>query len=425
LALASKIFVLTIAATAIWATQGFAGAEPTGLVYLLSIEQNIDRGAADLITRVLDEASGARAQAVIIRINTNGGLLLSTEEIVDRITRSQIPVVVYVHPSGARAWSAGSYIAMAAHRIVMAEGTSIGAATPVPSEPKVVEATSSWMESLAKLRNRNYTAAKEMVTRGRAYDAREAIRLGVADLLAKDLQDALGQLGLNKPTIREYKPDLRSSLLSLLSDPVIVSLLFEVAFLLILADIYSPTIIETVLGIGLLVLALYGLYIIGLEPLVAALLILGAAAIIAELKAGHGALALAGSIFIVLAALILVQRQPFLPSLPPLGLKLTVSNYTIAALVIIASSIFGLYIRKVREVLRRKASPLDTGRLLGMKGQAKTPISPGKPGVVLVAADTWTAYSDEEIQAGDRVTVRRVEGLKLYVSKTTAEEKEA
>jgi len=419
-----RVLTIAIAATALWAIQGLAGQEPGGLVYLLSIEQNIDRGAADLVTRVLDEARGAGAQAVIIRINTNGGLLLSTEEIVDRITRSQVPVVVYVYPSGARAWSAGSYIAMAAHRIVMAEGTSIGAATPVPSEPKVVEATSSWMESLAKLRNRNYTAAREMVTKGRAYEAREAVRLGVADLLAKDLQEVLAQLGLNQPSIREYKPDLRSSLLSLLSDPVIVSLLFEVAFLLILADIYSPTIIETVLGIGLLVLALYGLYIIGLEPLVAALLILGAAAIIAELKAGHGALALAGSIFIVLAALILVQRQPFLPSLPPLGLKLTVSNYTIAALVIVASSIFGFYIRKVREVLRRKASPLDTGRLLGMTGLAKTPISPGKPGVVLVAADTWTAYSDEEIQAGERVTVRRVEGLRLYVSKTRADANE-
>jgi membrane-bound serine protease (ClpP class) len=384
-------------------------------VLLFDMEATIDSGVEDLLGRALSRYGG-EVEAVVIILNTNGGYLYPTENIVDMILRSPVRVIVYV-PVGGRAFSAGAYIALSSDTLAMAPGSVIGSAEPrsiggVETDPKVVNAMAGWIDSLASFRGRNETAARSMVLRNSDYTAEDALRYNIADYISSSLQDLLGREGLGGYDIVRVSADVRSSLLSLLSDPFVVGLLVDIASLLILIEVFHPTFIGG-MGAGVaFILALLGLGLIGTDATAITLLLLGIISILLEVKIGHGGPALIGSVLIALGTLLLYRQEYFIWTF----------NYTSLligglVLIVLGTGIVGLYLHKIREVLRRRRSILDVNTLVGKEGVVRSRIEPGKPGIVLVMSDFWTALSDEVLEEGDTVRVVRVDGLKLYVEK--------
>ncbi len=402
------IMLFTSMASAIYA-------QAQGRVIIFDMEATIDAGVEDLLSRVVSSAP-MDTKAIIIILNTNGGYLNPTEKIVDLILRSPIRVIVYI-PVGGRAFSAGAYIALSSDTLVMSPGSVIGSAEPrsiggTESDPKVVNAMASWISSLASSRGRNETAARLMVIENMDYTAEEAVENNIADYLVSSLSELLEAEGLNDYSINMVGMDIRSSLLSILSDPFVVGLLIDIAALLILIEIFHPTFIGGV-GAGVaFVLALLGLGLVGTDATAVALLLLGIVSILMEIKVGHGGPAVIGSFLIAFGTILLYRQEYFIWTF----------NYTSflvggLTLIVIMTGIIGLYLHKIREVLKRKKSILDIDVLIGREGIVKSRIEPAKPGVVLVMSDYWTAVADEVIEEGEKVVIVAVEGLKLRVKK--------
>jgi len=384
-------------------------------IVVIRMESTIDMGMADILSRTI-KSLPPNTEAVIIVLNTNGGYLEATEDIVDTIMNSLVKVIVYV-PVGGRAFSAGAYIAVSSNELVMSPGSVIGSAEPrsiggMKEDPKVINAMAGWIGSIASYRGRNSTAARLMVTKNKDYTPGEAVKYGVANYIVKDFNELLSKERFKGASIIEVKPDIRSKFLSIISDPFIVGLLLEIASLLILIEIFHPTYLGGFAGGAAFILALLGLGMIGADITAAILLFLGIIAILLEVKLGHGGSAVAGAFLIIFGILLLYRREYFIWTV----------SYTslfaggLTALIVIAS-IVGFYLHKIREVVKRKRSILDINQLIGKRGIVKSKIEPNKPGVVLVMSDYWTAYSDEVIEEGEEVIVIKVEGLKVYVKK--------
>lgn len=420
LSVALPAFLAAIIFTALAVTT--AGLQSNFAAYVIRINSNIDQGTADLVERELELARDTGADAVVIQLNTNGGLLGSTEAIVDAMAQAEkadVKIVVYVGPAGGRAFSAGAFISMASDYIAMDDGTVIGSSTPIlgtvdPSErTKITNGLASWMQSLAELHGRNQTLARSFVTEGISVTAEEAIRYGIADAKAASPEEALSRVGVASSPLGYVDSDLRSAMLSFLSDPVVVSLLMSVGTLLILVDLFHPTIIATALGVTLMGMSLYGLEILGLQPLVAILLLAGSATILLELKKGHGLLAFTGVALTLIGAAIMISREPLLPKAP----EALVPTYVLGAAALVGAAIFGFYMHQIRAALSRKPAAHDLRLLIGMEGLTKTDVGPGKDGVVLIASDLWNASADETVAAGEKVIVTEVKGLKLRVKR--------
>jgi len=397
-------------------------AQANASAYVINVNSDIDQGTADTISRGLQLAESTQAQAVVIQLNTNGGLLGSTEDIVDAMTAAEnagITVVVYVGPQGARAFSAGAFIAMASNYIAMDNGTVIGSSTPVlgsvdPSErAKITNGLSAWMQTLAQLHGRNATLAALFVSQGISITSQDAVRLGIANGMASSAEDALAHVGFKGASIQYVQGDVRSAILSFLSDATVVSLLFAVGGLLILVDLFHPTIIATALGVSLLVMALYGLEIIGLEPLEGALLVLGVGTILLELKKGHGLVAVTGVGLTLLASGLMIEREPYIPKSP----TALFPTFILGAVALVGAGILGFYLHQMRVVLAGIPPVNDIKLLVGKTGLAKTDLTAGGSGIVLIASDIWNATSDEAIRAGEKVVVTSIEGVKVNVRK--------
>jgi len=321
---------------------------------------------------------------------------------------------VYI-PAGGRAFSAGAYIALASDRLIMAPGSVIGSAEPrsiggMKEDPKIINAMASWIESIALSRNRNATAARYMVTENRDYTAMEAVKYSIAEYIEADFHRMLVKEGLGDAYINSISPDVRSRFISVLCDPFILGLLLELAALLILIEVFHPTYLGGFAGGAAFVLALLGLGMIGADATAIILLLLGISAILLEVKLGHGGSAIAGAILIIFGTLLLYRREYFIWTIS--YTSLLVGGI---AIIIIVSGVAGFYLHKIREVIKRRRSPLDLNMLIGKVGVVKSRIEPGKPGVVLAMSDYWTAYSDEVIEEGEKVKILRVDGLKVYV----------
>ncbi len=379
-------------------------------VYLVEIEMTIDAGASDIVSRGIDLANeDPYAELIVIRLNTNGGYLDSTEDIVYSILNSDVDVTVYIGPSGAKAFSAGTYIAMASGEIAMAGGTVMGAATPIPSETKMVNAMANWMRTLAELRGRNSTVAEGFVRDGMALTASDAERYGVAEVLVDDLNDVLMRHDLQDAELIVISPNLRSQMLSVLNNPTIVWLFFVVGFILVLLGLFHPTFVGEATGIVCIILALYGLDIIGVNPVIFALLVIGASTIFLELKKGHGALAVTGVVISLLAVALVYQGKPFI--------RPEISDYAITVTGVVFACIVGFYIHKIRGVLRMRVATHNLENLVGQIGDVRMAIEPPQAGVIFLAADLWTTVADEAIGPGEKVKVVGVEGVKLKVEK--------
>lgn len=432
-----------VALTCLVAWQSFAPAaadSPTVLV--MDVEGPIKQLTADHITRGLDTAHTDNVELVVIRLNTPGGLLDSTRKIVQVLLDSQIPVAAYVSPAGAHAASAGTFIAAAANFAVMAPAANIGAASPVEAggrpikgsiAHKVSQDLRALIRSIAEARGRNADALEDTVSNAAAYSAREALSLGVIDLIAPDLPTALTQLHGRQTTtaagpvtvtsrdarVRHLGPTVVEHILGILTMPEVVFVLFVTACLALLVEVLFPgLIIPSLAGVVMLALAIVGFLNLPGSWVGVVLIVLAAALFYGETTVpGFGLFGAGGVLCLVLGGIFLFGDF-FRPSDLPEP-SFMVNPIVIAVMGGIALGTWLLFVR-----LAHAGGGDTTGfqtaadaALVGQKGIALSDLRPA--GKVQVGDTDWAATADPgvAIDRGEDIRVRAVYGRVLRVER--------
>jgi membrane-bound serine protease (ClpP class) len=393
-------------------------------VVVLPYAGPISPASAEYIARGIAEAEARHAAAVVIEIDTPGGLDSSMRQIIQLEMNSRVPVVAFVAPRGARAASAGCLIVIAADVAAMAPGTNIGAAHPVYASggavsEKIVNDAAAYARSLAAAHKRNVEWAERSVRESVSATAQEAFSLGVIDLMANSVNELLsaldgrvmhlasGDVTLSLAAVRTttMEMDEREKLLAVLTDPTVAYLLLLLGALAVAVEIFAPHgFVTGTVGVVAVVLALVGLVNLPVQVSGLALLLLGIVLLGLELKiTSHGVLTLVGLVAFVFGSLLLLPRIP--------GYR--ISPFAITMVTLLWVLMLGTV---VRLVLRARHQPVLTGtqRVVGRSGTAKTELAPR--GVVLVSGEDWNAVAEASpIARGERIMVVSVEGLTLHV----------
>jgi len=406
-------------------------APPGPVVYRIDVDGVIAPATARYIQRAIRQAEEAKAEALVIQLNTPGGLLKSMDEITLVMLNAGVPVIVYVAPAGARAASAGVFITYAAHIAAMAPATRIGAAHPVgvgqgqekPDQTlldKVTNDAVANLRGIARRRGRNAAWAERAVRQSVSATEEEALRLRVIDLVARDLDNLLRAVDGRRVTtatgertlqtrraqVTLLSMDITEQFLRLLSDPNIGFILLNIGIIGILAELYNPgLIVPGVVGAIALVLGLASFAI--LEVNAAGLLLIALAVImfIADLKIpGHGVLTVGGVLSFIFGAILLTSRQaPFLR----ISLQLILG---------VAAGLAAFFLFAVGAGIRAQRASVRSGAegMIGAVGVARSVLDP--EGQVYVRGEMWTARAEGgRIADGARVEVVGVDGLTMRV----------
>ena len=402
--------------------------ELTRRVLLIAVNGIINPAEADYISGAISEAERINAEALIIRIDTPGGLDTSMRSIVRDVVGSPTPVVVYVAPSGSRCASAGVFIAFAAHVAAMAPGTNIGAAHPVGigekmdkvMSEKVTNDASAYIRSLAKQRGRNGQWAEAAVRGSVSITETEALKMNVIDLVAKDLDDLLGKLdgrkvrtGAGEKVLKTsgakvvtHEMSLRYRILDLIGNPNVAYILMLLGFYGLFFELTNPgAILPGVIGGICLILGFYALQTLPVNYAGLLLIILGLVFFILEVKiVSHGVLTVGGIISMIFGSLMLFSSaSPYFR----LSMVVILTASFITALFFIFT--FSLAYKAFR---RRPLTGVEG--LIGLEGRAKTDITP-YGGTVLFHGELWSAYSDKLIPNDSIVAIEAINGLKVKV----------
>jgi len=442
--------------------------QPDRTALILNVQDAISPASNDYIHRGLKEAFDRNAAVVILRLDTPGGLDTSMREIIQDILASPVPVITYVAPSGSRAASAGTYILYASHIAAMAPGTNLGAATPVqfggipdmnpPEMPKpkkdkakeksgegedeangeeeepeakaapagdamtkkVLNDAIAYIRSLAEMRGRNVDWAEEAVREGASISNDEALRRGVIDLIATDIDDLLEKTngwqvnvnGINRSLdtsslfIEKFERDWRNRLLAVITNP-------NVAYILMLLGIYGlffefvnpGFVLPGVTGAICLLLALYALQVLPVNYAGLALILLGIMFMVAEAFApSFGALGIGGFTAFVFGSVILFDAEG--------------SEIQVAIPIIIAVSVVtgGFFLITIRLVFAAHRKPVVSGaeEMLGSIGEVREDFN-GR-GLIHIHGENWQCLSEQPFKRGDRVKVTELDGLILKVA---------
>lgn len=422
------------------------GAEnPVDAVMQFDIEGPIGPATSDFAGRLLDEAEQRHARLVVIRMDTPGGLDTAMREIIKKILASSVPVATFVAPSGARAASAGTYILYASHVAAMAPGTNVGAATPIalgeptPGEPeskdresppksgdalshKRVNDAVAYLRGLAKLRGRNADWAEKAVREAASLPADEALTMKVIDLIAADVPDLLRKLDGRRIEVlgREVRldlagvpvataePDWRSRLLAVITNPNVAYILLLVGFYGLILEFSHPgTVAPGTVGIISLVLALYAFQVLPVNFAGLGLLLLGLALMVAEaFVPSFGALGIGGAVAFVIGSVMLMDTVP----------GFGIDPRVIAAFALTSLLCFGFLLGFV---VRARGRPVVTGReeLVGSVGIVLEDFS--GEGKIRLHGEIWNARTQTPIHRGERVIVKGIDGLTLWVEPPT------
>lgn len=410
-----------------------AGPTPPGPGEILRIEiaSIIHPLAADFLVDALRQADEAKAEALLIELNTPGGLLTSTRAMFTAMLGAATPVVVFVAPSGAQAASAGFFLLMAADVAAMAPGTNTGAAHPVSAGgdevsgvmgEKMEEDAAATIRSLARRNGRNAELAEAAVVESRSFTADEALEQGLIDLVVPDLPALLASLdgrelelagGERRPlrtagaTVRTLEMTAFQRFLSAIAHPEIAYLLLTLGGLGLYFELANPgAILPGVVGGIFLLLALYALSVLPINYAGAGLIILAAIFFVAEIKvASFGLLTAAGVVALVLGSLMLFKSADLDPAVR-VG-RDVITSVTVAAVAVV-SFLAVLAIRAHRQPVRTGAEGMVHER-----GVARTELAPR--GKVLVHGEIWEALAEERVAPGEEVEVLAMEGLRLRV----------
>jgi len=401
------------------------------------IKGTINPPMAGYVQRVLDVAAERSVQAVVLRIDTPGGLMDSMKEITQAMLNSPVPVITYVAPRGAWAASAGVPITMAGNVAAMAPGSNIGAAHPVgPPEKstmdkKVTNHMVSMAQAIANERGRNAAWAERAVRESVSVTNRQAVKLRVVDFTADSMASLLRQadgrkvkVGTGKTVVLRTRgaeqvalpPNIRERFLGILADPNVAYVLFTIGILAIIAELNSPgAILPGVTGGICLVLGLYSLSALSINYAGLALLLFGIGLLIADLFAtSHGVLTVGGIISFAIGSLMLTGLRG-----PGMSIGIPVIAVTTALL-----AGFFLFIASLG--IRAQFRKVTTGSqgLIGAPGVVRTRLDPG--GMVLVQGELWKAVSAAgPLEPGTRIRVTALNGFELTVAPETEEHSQA
>jgi membrane-bound serine protease (ClpP class) len=438
------------------AAQQPAAIQRTALV--LEIRDAIGPATAHYVKRGIETAANSGAAAVVILMDTPGGLDASMREIIQAILSSPIPVVTYVHPSGARAASAGTYILYASHVAAMTPGTNLGAATPItigapplappetpreapggkgqskgeagreprtPEEAKAVNDAVAFIRSLAELRGRNVEWAEKAVREAASLSATEAAAQRVVDLVAPTLEELLQQLdgrevktsagtvilGTKDLAVERLEPDWRTRLFAAITNPNIALILMMIGLYGLIFELMNPgTFFPGTVGIICLLLGLYGLAVLPISLVGVVLVLLGLTLLAVEaVTPSFGVLGAGGAVALALGLTMLVDT--------------TAPGFQVAKPIVgaLVASTLAFSVLLVPVVVRAHRRHVVTGReeLIGLGGEVLD--WSGTRGHVFVRGERWRAVAGSELQPGTRVRVTAIEGLTLTVEPDTTE----
>ncbi|HEY3355854.1 MAG TPA: nodulation protein NfeD [Polyangia bacterium] len=432
-------------AAAVAAAAGPAGAA-SPRVARLQLEGTIDVASAAFLRRALDQAAAQGADALVVELNTPGGLLGPMEDMVRALLGARVPTVVYVAPGGAHAWSAGAVVTMAGAIAAMHPATSLGAAHPVsllpggggerapsptsqprgapaasPELQKILNALTEQVRTIARARGRNEAFAERMVRESATLAAAEAVREHVVDLTAASLPELLTAIDGRQVTVdgqkmtlhtagaavRTIEPTFRERFLHVLNDPNILLVLIALAALGLLFELQTPgAVLPGVIGGIALLLALYSLSVLPVSWAGFGLLLFGLALLIVDVKfPSHGVLTAGGLVAFSCGALMLVET----PAAPALRVSWLVVLGT-------ALAFGGFFVIAMGAAARAHRRPVTTGAeaLVGAAGVAREPCRPD--GAVFVEGELWRAHAPAaDIGSGDPVEIVAVDKLTLVV----------
>jgi membrane-bound serine protease (ClpP class) len=421
---------------------------------VIEVKGPIGPAVSDFVQRNIEKAATQGSQAVILEMDTPGGLDSAMRDIIKAILGSRIPVITYVSPSGARAASAGTYILYASHIAVMAPATNLGAATPIPIGPgmtpnegqkkkpndedngeaerddetsspqdamqrKVVNDAVAYIRSLADLRGRNADWAEEAVRSGESLTAEAALDLNVIDFMAEDVEILLSKLDGRKVKLQSselvidtegwkvvaVEPDWRTKFLAVITNPNVAYLLMLLGVYGLLFELYSPgAVIPGLVGAIALLLALYAFQVLPVNYAGAALILLGIALMVTELVTPtFGAVGVAGVIAFIVGSVILFDTDVagFQISMPLVATVGAVAGVIFSATILIA--------------LRQRRRPVASGQeeMIGSIAEALETFE-GK-GRVRTHGEIWHARAQHPVTAGQKLRIKNVHGLTLEV----------
>jgi membrane-bound serine protease (ClpP class) len=410
----------------------FASAEVLKIVLNDTIQPVTD----EFIGRALAEAKAKNAQALLIEINTPGGLVESTREIIEKIVDSPIPVIVYVTPSGSRAASAGFFILESADVAAMAPGTNTGAAHPVTlggakmddvMKQKVENDLAALMRSVASRRSRDVGIAESAVRESKSFTEQEALSKKLIDYVASSEDDLFRQiegksikrfdgktvtLNLVGQPIRPFEMTLKQKILDRLMDPNIAFILLAVGLLSLYVEFNHPgAVVPGTVGVVFILVAAFALNLLPVRFAALALIVGSFALFALEAKfASHGVLTTGGIVLLTLGGLLLVDAP-----IPELRVRFLTALAVSAPLGLITAFLMTIALKA-----RRNKVVTGVQGLIGEVGVAQSDLAP--QGKVFVHGEIWNAISAEPVTAGSRVVVRKVAGLQLEVAPLTAPE---
>jgi membrane-bound serine protease (ClpP class) len=398
-------------------------------VEAVNVDGMIHPITVEIMSRALDQARQEGAEIVLVRLNTPGGLLDATQEIIEKVVASPVPVVMFVVPSGGRAASAGFFLLESGDVAAMAPGTHTGAATPVTlfggqadqvMMHKVLNDVAALIRGVSAKRGRNSELAEKAVVDAKSFTDKEALDGNLVELVAPDQWELFRKLNgreitrfdgrkqtlhLVNPEIVEYQKTTRERIISAIADPNLALILLVIGALGIYIEFNSPGLVAPgVIGAIMVLLGLSALSVLPINWVGVALLLLAVAMFILEAKfATHGVLAVGGAVSMLLGALLLIESP-----LPELRIHLSTAIGITLPFAIITTFLVAL-------VVRARANKVITGEagMIGEIGIAHAPLTPA--GKVFVHGEFWSAVSSTPVEAGARVRVTEVRGLSLKV----------
>ena len=410
---------------------------PQTKIKLLTIrEKIINPVTADYIERGLKSAEKDKSPLIIL-LDTPGGLLKSTEKIVKLILNSSVPVITYVYPKGARAASAGVFIGYASHILAMTPATHIGAAHPViggghwgaldeETQKKIISDTLAWAKNISQARGRPFSFIKDAIEESISITEKKALKKNVCDLIAEDVDELIKKIdgltartsqGDMKISTKNYLIDeihftQREQILDVLIDPNIAYLLLTLGFLGLIFEVTHPGFgFPGIFGITCLILSFYAFSILPVNYAGLILIILGLIFFITEaFTPTFGMFTLGGVISFTFGSIMLFQQQEFIK----------VSFKLILPLAISFSALSLFILSKAIQTLRQKPK-VGKESLIGQEAIVLLPIELNKKGKVSLRGEIWNAEAKEEINKGQIVVVRNVQGLKLEVERKESE----
>ena len=398
-------------------------------VLKIVVDDTINPITAEYVDRAIQEAQRTHADALLLELNTPGGIMGSMERIIQKILASPVPVIVYVSPAGSDAGSAGFFILEAADIAAMAPGTHAGAAHPVRGDGVIMDPVmkeklenyaSSLLRSYVGKRGRNVEVAESAMKESKAFTAEECLEKNLINYIAKDQNDLLAQLEgkaitrfdgskavlhvAGKP-VHLYEMTTKLHILTFLMDPNVLYLLFTVGLLCIYFEFNHPgAVVPGAIGFIVLLLFFYALNLLPFRSIALAMILSAFAFFALEAKfQTHGVLGIGGIVLMFLGGLLLIDG-------PIPEMRVNIWTALAVSLPLGAITVFLMTI-----ALRARRNKVVTGEQ-GMIGEVAIVCAPLTPsGKVFVQGELWDAVSPANVDAGHRVVVRRVENLVLYV----------